>query len=159
MLKSDKQKLIKEEREKSDFEQRVLGVDRVVRVVAGGRRFRFRAIVAIGNYRGQVGVGIAKGFDVANAIEKAVRNARKNLINVPITSQGSIPFEVEAKYAGAKILLKPASQGRGIKAGGTMRVICTLAGIENITGKILSRSNNKINNARATIKALKSLSL
>ncbi len=139
-------------REKSEFEDRVLDVARVARVVAGGKRFRFRATVAVGNRRGRVGVGLGKGADVAQAVAKATHRAKKRLVDVPIV-KGTIPFEVTAKYNAAVVFLKPAPPGRGINAGGAVRAISELAGIKDIIGKILSRSGNKVNNARATLKA------
>jgi small subunit ribosomal protein S5 len=142
--------------EKKEYEQKLLDVARVVRVVAGGRRFRFRAVVAIGNRKGKVGLGVAKGQDVSIAVEKAAADAKKHLIEIPLV-KGTIPHEVEAKFGSAKVLLKPGLEGKGIVAGGAVRVVCDLAGIENISGKILGRTKNKLNNARATIKALKNL--
>jgi len=144
-------------KEKPEFEQKLLDVTRTARMVAGGRRFSFRAVVIIGNKKGKVGVGVAKGADVSMAVEKAVRQAKRFLITVPITKDGSITDKVEAKYSAAKVMLKPAAKGRGVIAGGTVRAICNLAGIENITAKILGRTNNKLNNARATMLALKKL--
>lgn len=145
-------------REKKDqeFESKLLDLARVTRVTAGGRHFRFRAVVIIGNKTGKVGVGVAKGLDVAQAIEKATRLAKRDLIEVP-TLEDTIPHEVYAKHSSAKVLLKPQRKGRGLVAGGTVRVICSLAGIKNISSKILGRTSNKLNNARATIKALKQL--
>jgi small subunit ribosomal protein S5 len=148
--------MINREPEKKEYEQKLLDVARVVRVVAGGRRFRFRAVVVIGNRKGKVGVGVAKGQDVSIAVEKAVANAKKHLIKVPII-EGTIPHFTEAKYSSAKVILKPGVKGRGIVAGGAVRVVCDLAGIENLSGKILGKTKNKLNNARATIKALQNL--
>ena len=142
--------------EKSEYEQKLLDTARVTRVVAGGKRFRFRTVVAIGNKKGQVGIGVAKGQDMTLSVEKAAAQARKHLITVPMKS-GTIPFEVEAKYGAAKVLLKPAPLGRGLKAGGVVRVLCNLAGLNNISAKILSKSGNKLNNARATIEAFMKL--
>jgi len=147
---------IKKQQEKREYEQKLLDVARVVRVVAGGRRFRFRVVIVIGNKKGKVGVGVSKGQDVSLAVEKAVTHAKKNLIEVPFKNN-TIPHEVEAKFGTAKILLRPGITGRGIVAGGAVRVICDLAGIENISGKILGKTKNKLNNARATIKALEKL--
>ena len=143
-------------KEKQEFESKLLDLRRVTRVTAGGKRFSFRAVVVVGNKNGKVGVGVEKGADVALAIEKAVRQAKKNMINVPI-KDGTIPYSVKAKYCSAEVLLKPGIKGRGIVAGGVVRVICELAGIENISAKIIKRTKNKLNNARATIKALKQL--
>lgn len=144
------------EKEKSEYDQKLLDVARVTRVVAGGKRFSFRATVVVGNRRGKVGVGIGKGLDVSQSMEKAGAHGKKSLILVPL-KKGTIPHEVAAKYSSAKVLLKPASEGKGLAAGGALRVICELAGIQNITAKILSRSTNKINNARAALAALKKL--
>ncbi len=149
-------KIRRREREKSEYEQKILDVARVTRVVAGGRRFRFRILVAIGNRAGKVGIGMAKGQDVTAGVEKAVTDAKKNLIQVPI-KEGSIPHEVSVKFGAAKIMLKPAKRGKGMVAGGAVRIICDLAGIENITSKVVSRSTSKLNNALATIEALKRL--
>jgi small subunit ribosomal protein S5 len=142
--------------QKEGFESKLLDLARVTRVRAGGRRFRFRALVVAGNKAGKVGIGVAKGLDASQAIEKATRLAKKNLIEVPIVND-TIPHEVLAKVGPAKVLLRPQKKGRGLKAGGTVRIICSLAGIKNISSKILGRTTNKINNARATIEALKKL--
>lgn len=144
-------------REKSEFEQRVLDIRRVTRVVAGGKRFRFRATVILGDQKGHVGVGVDKGADTSEAIEKASRDARKNLILVPIKNK-TIPHEVIGKFSSAVVLLKPAGEGKGIVAGGPVRVVVSLAGIINVTSKILGTTTNKLNNARAAIEALKKLS-
>ncbi len=144
------------DREKSEYDQKILDMARVTRVVAGGRRFSFRATVGLGNKKGKIGVGIGKGLDVSQAVEKAVADAKKNMI-VVVLKEGTIPHEVEAKYASAKVFLKPAPKGKGLVAGGAMRIICGLAGIENITAKIISKSTNKLNNAQATLEALKKL--
>ncbi len=156
MFKQSPRKRFQREKPKSEFDSKLLDLARVTRVSAGGRRFRFRATVVIGNKKGKVGVGVAKGTDVAQAVEKASRLAKKDLIIVPITND-TIPYEVEAKFSSARVLLKPQKKGRGLVAGGTVRVVCALAGIKNISSKILGRTRNKLNNARATIKALKQL--
>jgi len=160
MLKSEK---IKESSTKTiegkeEFETKLLDLARVTRVTGGGKHLRFRALVVAGNRNGKVGIGVAKGLDVSQAIEKATRSARKNLIDVLITKE-TIPHEVYAKFGAAKVLLKPQRKGRGLVAGGTVRVICTLAGIKNISSKVLGTTKNKINNAKATILALKNLKL
>jgi small subunit ribosomal protein S5 len=141
---------------KDEFDSKLLDLARVVRVAAGGRRFRFRAVVVVGNKAGKVGAGVAKGSDVAQAVEKATRMAKKNIILVPII-EDTIPHEVFAKFGPARVLLKPKRKGRGLVAGGTVRVICTLAGIKNVSSKIIGRTGNKLNNARATILALSRL--
>lgn len=144
------------DREKSEYDQKVLDMARVTRVVAGGRRFSFRATVALGNRKGKIGVGIGKGIDVSQAVDKAVADAKKSMIIVAL-KEGTIPHEISAKYGAAKVFLKPAPRGKGLVAGGAVRVICELAGIENISAKIISKSTNKLNNAQATIDALKTL--
>lgn len=136
-----------------EFDSQLLDLARVTKVTRGGRTFRFRATIAIGDRNGRVGVGVAKGRDVSQAIEKATKKAKKGLINISIKEE-TIPFDITLKYQSAKILLKPQKKGRGIVAGGVVRTICDLGGIKNITGKLLSKTNNKINIARATIKAL-----
>ena len=140
-------------KEKPEYEQKLLGVDRVTRVVAGGRRFRFRVVIVLGNRNGRVGTGVAKGQDVSMAVEKAVLQAKKNIVAI-VTKNETIPYEVEAKFGSVRVLLKPAAVGRGIVTGGAVRTICDLAGIKNISAKILTRSKNKLNIAKATIKAL-----
>ena len=148
---------LRQKKEKSEFDQKVLDIRRTARVVKGGRRFSFRATVVIGNRTGKVGVGVGKGPDVSSAVEKAVNQAKKNTIKVVISKHASIPHEVMAKTGSAVILLKPAPAGSGIIAGGPVRVVTDLAGIQNISAKILSRTTNKLNNARATIEALKKI--
>lgn len=142
-------------REKSEYEQKLLDLARVTRVVKGGRRFRFRATLVIGDRKGTVGVGVAKGADVSDAIQKAYNSARKNTIQVKMKNN-TIPHDVEMKSGSAKILLKPAAPGRGIIAGGAVRSVVDLAGVKDIVSKSL-KSSNKLNVARATIEALKSL--
>lgn len=145
-------------REKSEFDQKVLDIRRVTRVVAGGKRFRFRATVVLGDHKSRVGVGVDKGADTSESIEKAARAAKKNLIVVPIKN-GTIPYEVSGKFSSARVILKPASEGRGIVAGGPVRSVVNMAGITNISSKILGTTTNKLNNARATIEALKKLKI
>ncbi|MBI2054171.1 MAG: 30S ribosomal protein S5 [Candidatus Staskawiczbacteria bacterium] len=141
---------------KDDIESKLLDLARVTRVTGGGKRLRFRAVVAAGDKKGRVGLGVDKGKDVSQAIEKATRRARKNLILVQIAGE-TIAYEVQAKSGPAVVLLKPQKKGRGLVAGGAVRIICELAGIKNISSKILSGSKNKLNNATATIEALKKL--
>lgn len=131
---------------------------RVTRVVAGGKRFRFRATIVIGDLKGRVGVGIAKGVDVASSIEKARRSAKKNLIKVNLKDDRTIPYDIEAKYGAARVLIKPAPSGHGLIAGGPVRVVLGLVGIKDVSAKILSRTTNKLTNAMATIEALKKMS-
>lgn len=138
-----------------EFEQRIIDIARVTRVMAGGKRMRFRACVAIGNKKGKAAIGLAKGADVTNAVTKAVNRAKKNIIEVPIVND-TIPHEIRQKYGAAEILFKPARKGRGIIAGGAVRIIVELSGIKNITSKILG-TNNKVNNVKCAIEALKRL--
>lgn len=141
---------------KDEFESKLLDLARVTRVTGGGKRLRFRAVIIAGNKKGKIGIGIDKGRDVSQAVEKATRSAKKNLIEVIIT-EGTIPHEVIAKAGPAVVMLKPQKTGRGLVAGGVVRAICELAGVKNISSKILSGSKNKLNNARATMEALKKL--
>lgn len=140
--------------EQSEFEQRVIAVDRVARVVKGGRRFRFRALVVVGDGKGQVGVGTAKAGDVSNAVAKAVSQGQKSLLQLNIGKNGTIPFEVFAKFSGATVMLKPAKPGTGIIAGGSIRDVLEVAGFSNVVAKRYG-SSNKLNNANATLVALK----
>ena len=140
---------------KSDYDEKVLDLRRVTRVVAGGKRFRFRATVVLGNRRGEVGVGIAKGADVAESISKAKHDAMKNLIKENLKDSRTIFHEVEAKFRAAKIRLKPAVTGHGLIAGGAVRAVVSLAGIKDVTAKCLGRTTNKLTNALATVEALK----
>lgn len=141
--------------EEKQFEEQVVAIDRVARVVKGGRRFRFRALVVVGDGKGQIGAGVAKGGDVQVAITKASEVARKNMVTIPLY-KNTIPHEAEAKVSGAHVLIKPAAEGTGLKAGGTMRVVLETAGVKNILSKSLG-SSNKINVAYATIEALLSI--
>jgi small subunit ribosomal protein S5 len=143
-------------RPKEEFESKLLDLARVTRVTGGGKRMSFRAVMVAGNKKGRVGIGVDKGKDVSQAIEKATRRAKKNLVDVFIVN-GTISHESEAKVGPAHILLKPQKKGRGLVAGGAVRTICDLAGIKDISSKILSGSKNKLNNAMATIEALKKL--
>jgi len=143
------------EREEKQFDERVVAVDRVARVVKGGRRFRFRALVVIGDGKGKIGVGTAKGADVTAAVSKATEVAKKSLITIAINKE-TIPHEQQARVGGARILLKPAAPGTGLIAGGVVRVVLEVAGIRNIISKSLG-SSNKINVAYATVDALKAI--
>jgi len=139
----------------SDYEEKNLEVARVTRVTKGGKRMRFRVLTVIGNRKGRVGFGLAKGLDVAGATAKATAQARKALITLNLHNE-TIPHAVDAKFAAARVLLKPAPKGTGIKAGGAVRVVLELAGVPNVVSKILG-SANKINNVKATFIALKKL--
>lgn len=141
--------------EEKPFDERVLHIDRVARVVKGGRRFRFRALVVVGDRKKRVGIGIAKGADVTAAVAKATDVAKKNMITVQLY-KGTLPHEVQAKVGGANILVKPASAGTGLIAGGVVRTILEVAGVTNALSKSLG-STNKANTAYATIAALSSV--
>lgn len=141
--------------EEKQFDERVLNIDRVARVVKGGRRFRFRALVVVGDRKGKVGVGVSKGADVTSAISKATDVAKKNMITVSIT-KGTLPHEAETKVSGAKIRIMPASPGTGLIAGGAVRTVLEVAGVKNALSKSLG-SSNKVNIAYATVAALQSV--
>lgn len=141
--------------EEKQFDERTLHIDRVARVVKGGRRFRFRALVVVGDKKHRVGIGSAKGADVTSAVTKAVDVAKKNFITVQLY-KGTLPHEVESKVSGAHILIKPASAGTGLIAGGVVRSILEVAGVSDALSKSLG-SSNKTNTAYATIAALQSI--
>ncbi len=143
-------------RAKSEYDQKMINIRRVARTVAGGRRFSFSVALIIGNKKGKVGVGLGKAGDTTLAIDKAVRNAKKNMITVNLTKDNSIAHEVSAKYTASRVMLMPV-RGRGLVAGSSVRPVLELAGITNIVAKIHSGSKNGLNNARAAIEALKSL--
>lgn len=141
--------------EPKEFDEVVVSIDRVARVVKGGRRFRFKALVVVGNHKGKVGVGVAKGADVQAAVAKATDVAKKHLITVPIVNE-TIPHDVEVKVSGARVLIKPAAPGTGIIAGGVVRQVIGVTGIRNMLSKSLG-STNKVNIAYAVIDALQQL--
>jgi len=138
---------------RSEFAQKMLGIRRVARVMAGGRRFNFSVCMVLGDKKGRVGVGLGKAADTQLAIDKASRAAKKNMISVELTKNNSIRHNVEAKYAASIIQIRP-SPGRGLVAGSSVRTVLELAGVTDVTAKIHSRSKNPINNARAAIEAL-----
>jgi len=138
-----------------EFQEEVLQIDRVTRVVKGGRRLRFRVTAVVGNQKGKVGIGIGKATDVLGGIQKAVSKAKKNIIKVPII-KGTIPHAIKVKFKASRVLLMPGKDGSGLIAGGAVRKVCNLAGIENIVTKSIG-TNNKIANAKATIIALQEL--
>lgn len=144
-----------EGREKSEFDQKVVEVKRVTRVVAGGKRMRFRALVVIGDRKGRVGMGLKKGSDVSESVNKAVTQAKKNLISLPLTND-TIPHEVTIKYKSSSLLLKPAKAGSGVIAGGAVRQVFELAGVKNVVSKMLG-SNNKVNNIKAVFSAFQKM--
>ena len=146
----------REERVRSEFDQKIISIRRVTRVMAGGRRFSFSVAIVIGNKKGKVGVGIGKAGDTQLAIEKAVRSARKNLIEIPLNKHQHIPHDVHTKLSSSEIMIMPAP-GRGLVAGSSVRTVLELGGVKDVTAKIFSRSKNKLNNARAAIAALKQL--
>ncbi len=139
---------------KPEFDQKIIDIRRVTRVVAGGRRFSFSVALVAGDRKGSVGVGLGKAGDTALAIEKALKNAKKNLVKVAVTKDMSIPFEVSAKYNASRVTITP-TPGRGVVAGSSVRNIIELAGLKNIGAKLRSGSKNKLNNARVAIEALK----
>ena len=143
-------------RERSEFDQVTIDVRRVARVMGGGRRFSFSVTMVIGDRKGRVGVGLGKGADTALAIEKATRDARKNLVTIPLTKNGSIRHNVSAKYASSTVTIVP-SPGRGVVAGSAMRSVLELAGVQDVVAKILTRTKNKLSIARATVAALETL--
>jgi small subunit ribosomal protein S5 len=142
---------------REEFKERVLDNRRVTRVVAGGKRFRFRITIVLGDERGRIGIGVAKGLDVQQAIAKAKADAKKNMLTIKLKDSRTISHEVMAKYSAAKVLIKPASKGHGLRAGGSVRFVLAFAGIKDATAKILGRTPNKLTNAMATIEALKKL--
>src|ERR1700712_5429387 len=141
--------------EVKEFDEKVIDIARVTRVVKGGRRFRFRATVVVGDGRGRVGVGVGKGSEVMTSIAKAVARAKRQIITVPLKDH-TIPHEIQVKFAGAHVVLKPASAGTGVIAGGAVRNVVEVAGIHDLLTKSLG-SSNKVNNAYATILALSQL--
>ena len=140
-----------------EFDQKILNIRRVTRVVAGGRRFSFSVALVAGDRKGSVGLGLGKAGDTSLAINKALRNAKKNMIKLKLTKTMSIPYEISAKFSSSSVMLMP-NKGRGLVAGSVVRDIIKLAGIKDITGKILSSSKNKLNNAKAVINAFSQIS-
>ena len=144
------------ERTRPEFDQKIISIRRVTRVVAGGRRFSFSVALVAGDRKGSVGVGVGKGSDTAAAIDKAVRDAKKHMIKVPVMKEMQIPHEVTVKEASAVVRIFPAP-GKGLVAGSSVRTVLELAGVKDVGSKLLSRSKNRLNNARVAIKALKML--
>lgn len=145
-------------REKPEFDQKILSVRRVTRVMAGGRRFSFSVAVLIGDRKGSVGLGLGKSNDTTMAINKAVASAKKNMIKVPVNKDMEIGHEVAGKFKASRVMLMP-NKGKGLVAGGAIREMMLLAGVKNTTAKIFSRSKNHLNNAKAAMKALKTLAV
>jgi len=142
-------------KEAPEFEQKIIDLARVTRVMAGGKRMKFRACVAIGDKKGSIGFGLAKGADVTLAVNKAVNRAKKVMIRIPMINE-TIPHAVYVKYKAAKVFLKPAHKGTGLKTGGAVRMVLELSGLPNVVGKIHG-ANNKVNNVKALFKAIESL--
>jgi len=139
--------------DEKQYDEQVVHIDRVAKVVKGGRRFHFRALTAVGDHAGNIGIGVAKGVDVTSAVTKSVGVAKKTMIKINLYNE-TIPHEAEAKVSGAHILIKPAAPGTGLKAGGVVRIVLEVAGVRNVLSKSLG-SSNKINAAYATLTALK----
>jgi small subunit ribosomal protein S5 len=144
------------ERQKPEFDQKIISIRRVTRVMGGGRRFSFSVAMVIGDRRGKVGVGIGKAGDTQLAIEKAIRDAKKCMITIAMNKDSHIPHDVHVKYASSEVMIMPAP-GRGLVAGSSVRTVLELGGVKDVTAKIFSRSKNKLNNARAAVEALKQL--
>jgi small subunit ribosomal protein S5 len=142
--------------EKSDWQERVVQIRRVTKVVKGGKKLSFRAIVVVGNEKGQVGVGVGKASDVIGAVKKGVADGKKHLVEVPLTKSNSIPHPTQGAGGGAKVMMRPAAPGTGVIAGGAVRTVLELAGVKNILAKQLG-SGNPLNNARAAVSALDGL--
>ncbi len=142
-------------REKPEFDQQIADLARVTRVTKGGKQLSFRAMVLIGDHRGRVGYGVAKGKDVQISVEKAVNQAKKQMISVPLHKE-TIPHRVEAKVKAAKVMMKPAPKGSGIIAGGAVRTVLEMAGVPNVSAKMTGKTGNKMNNIKAAFKALQS---
>ncbi|MEB3343566.1 30S ribosomal protein S5 [Okeania sp.] len=139
-----------------EWQERVVQIRRVTKVVKGGKNLSFRAIVVIGNEKGQVGVGVGKAADVIGAVKKGVADGKKHIIQVPLTKSNSIPHPVNGIGGGAKVMMRPAAPGTGVIAGGAVRTVLELAGVQNILAKQLG-SKNPLNNARAAVNALDAL--
>jgi small subunit ribosomal protein S5 len=143
------------DRERREFEQKIVEIKRVTRVTGGGKRMRFRALVVIGDRKGRVGMGLRKGNDVAESVNKAVNQAKKNMITLPLVNE-TIPHEMKVKYKSSQLFLAPARPGTGIIAGGAVRSVMDLAGVKNVVSKMMG-SNNKVNNIKAVFDAFKSM--
>ena len=141
---------------RSEFGQKIIGMRRVARVMAGGRRFNFSVAIVLGDKKGRVGFGLGKALDTALAIDKATNDAKKNMITLNLTKTNSLPHDLSAKYASSVVAIRP-SPGKGLVAGSAVRVVLELAGVTDVTAKLHSRSKNPINNARVAIKALKQI--
>ncbi|KAL8108005.1 small ribosomal subunit protein uS5c [Apium graveolens] len=147
---------IKKEKVRDGFDERVIQVRRVTKVVKGGKQLHFRAVVVVGDKKGQVGVGVGKAKEVVAAVQKSATNARRNIVTVPMTKYSTFPHRADGDYGAAKVMLRPASPGTGVIAGGAVRIVLEMAGVENALGKQLG-SNNALNNARATVVAVQQM--
>jgi small subunit ribosomal protein S5 len=147
----------REPKPKPEFDQKIVDIRRVTRVTSGGRKFSFAVAVIAGDKKGRVGFGTGKGLDTAAAVDKAYRKAKKNLIRIPLTKEGTIPHDVSAKYSSARVEIRPAP-GKGIVAGSSVRDVVEIAGIKDVIGKLRSGTKNRMNNAQAAILALSKLS-
>ena len=154
-MQQGKGRKFRRQKEKPEFDQQIIDLARVTRVTEGGKQLSFRVCIIIGDRKSRVGYGVAKGKDVQIAVEKAVRQAKKNLITIPLVN-GTIPHKVISKFKAARIMIKPAPQGSGIIAGGATRSILDLAGVPNASAKTLGKTNNKLTNTMATFAALNS---
>nr|YP_009314991.1 Ribosomal protein S5 [Scinaia undulata]SCW23446.1 Ribosomal protein S5 [Scinaia undulata] len=155
-MASNKKKSQKNKEQDGGWEERVVQVRRVTKVVKGGKKLSFRAILVVGDEKGQVGVGVGKASDVIGAVKKAVTDAKKHTVAVPITKFSSIPHPVQGISGAAKVIMRPSAQGSGVIAGGSVRTVLELAGVQNILAKQLG-SSNSLNNARAALNALSNL--
>ncbi|KAK8546779.1 hypothetical protein V6N13_093822 [Hibiscus sabdariffa] len=147
---------VKKEKVKDGFEERVVQVRRVTKVVKGGKQLHFRAVVVVGDKQGQVGVGVGKAKEVIGAVQKSATNARRNIITIPMTKYLTFPHRSEGDYGAATVMLRPAAPGTGVIAGGAVRIVLEMAGVENALGKQLG-SKNALNNARATVVAVQKM--
>ncbi len=150
---SNRKKTNKLKEKETDWQERIVQVRRVTKVVKGGKKLSFRAILIIGNEKGQVGVGVGKASDVIGAVKKAVTDSKKHIVNVPVTKNNSIPHIITGQSGAAKVIIRPSAPGSGVIAGGSVRTILELAGVKNILAKQLG-SGNPLNNARAATNAL-----
>uniref|UniRef100_B8HMS0 Small ribosomal subunit protein uS5 n=1 Tax=Cyanothece sp. (strain PCC 7425 / ATCC 29141) TaxID=395961 RepID=B8HMS0_CYAP4 len=153
---ANRRKTARKEERDTNWQERVVQIRRVSKVVKGGKKLSFRAIVVVGNERGQVGVGVGKASDVIGAVRKGVADGKKHLVDVPITKSNSIPHPTSGIGGAAKVLIRPAAPGTGVIAGGAVRTVLELAGVRNVLAKQLG-SSNPLNNARAALNALDSL--
>jgi small subunit ribosomal protein S5 len=153
---ANRRKEARTKEKKTDWQERVVQIRRVTKVVKGGKKLSFRAIVVVGNEKGQVGVGVGKASDVIGAVKKGVADGKKHLVDVPLTRSASIPHPSSGMGGGSKVFMRPAAPGTGVIAGGAVRTVLELAGVRNVLAKQLG-SNNPLNNARAAAEALAAL--